>query len=209
MLRLTGTFAGVPNGTTIETVEEGPECKKAKLLINYTEHEVTATVLASPVSNSPSTTTTTTPTTRTTGTSTSSSTTTTGAPASGSAETGGPALVTGGNVALKLTCTGPGACKGTVELIARVTEKRSVKRHGKRRVGKRTYEVVIGTASFSLAEGASETLQVHLSSKGMTLLRKAGKKGLRVSLVGNDVKARSLVLKAPKTKPKAKHGNRK
>ncbi len=42
---LTGTFAGVPNGTVIETAEEGPECKKAKLVIEYGEHAVTATVL--------------------------------------------------------------------------------------------------------------------------------------------------------------------
>jgi hypothetical protein len=36
-----------------------------------------------------------------------------------------------------------------------------------------------------------------LSAEGKRLLRKAGKKGLQLSLVGSGIKVRSLVLKAP------------
>ncbi len=117
----------------------------------------------------------------------------------GNAQAGRQAIVTGGSAALELNCAGPGACKGTVKLIARTNETRTVGRHRKRRVVKRTRKVVIGTASFSLAEGASETLHVPLSARGERLLRKAGEKGLQVSLVGSAIQAHSLVLKAPKS----------
>jgi hypothetical protein len=56
---------------------------------------------------------------------------------------------------------------------------------------------VIGTASFSLAKGASETLYVQLSAKGEQVLRTAGKKGIQVSLAGSDITVRPVLLKAP------------
>jgi alpha-tubulin suppressor-like RCC1 family protein len=130
---------------------------------------------------------------------TTTATTTASTPVDAGAEAG-QAIVKGGKAALKLTCAGPGACKGTVKLVARVSEKHTVKRHGKRRVVTRTREVVIVTADFSLTQGASETLNVHLSAKGEQLLRTAGKNGLQVSLAGSGIKTRSLLLRAPKSK---------
>jgi alpha-tubulin suppressor-like RCC1 family protein len=150
------------------------------------------------------TTTTTTPTTGTTstttpttGTTNTTSTTSTVASVTGSAEAGGQAIVKGGKAALKLHCTGSGSCKGTVELIALVSQKRIVKLHGKWLVVKRTRKVVIGASSFSLANGASETLDVQLSAKGKKVLRNASKKGLQVSVEGSDIAARAVILKVP------------
>jgi hypothetical protein len=144
--------------------------------------------------------------------------------ATGTAQAGGAAPVKDGVAAIRLTCSGPGACTGTLELIARITHahargrggrRRTVRRHGgprtagrrgRRRGVRRTRNVVIGTAAFSLARGAGETLDVHLSATGRRLLRKAGKRGLRVSVAGSGVEAGSLVLRA--AQPKGGHGKR-
>jgi hypothetical protein len=94
-----------------------------------------------------------------------------------------------GNVAmLKLTCTGAAACSGTLKLTAQV-------RHGKR-----TTNVTVGTARFSIAVGKSATLHVRLTAKGRSLLGKAGKRGLKVKLAGSGVKGRALVLKTVQAK---------
>jgi hypothetical protein len=118
-------------------------------------------------------------------------------PSTGTAEAGYHAIVKRGKVGLRLTCRGSGACKGSVKLIARVSKRLTVKIDGKPHVVRRTREFVIGTANFSLAHGTAETLRVSLTAKGKELLRRAGKKGLRVSLIGKDIKARSVLLKAP------------
>ena len=98
-----------------------------------------------------------------------------------------------GNVAmLKLTCTGAAACSGTLKLLVPV-------RHGKR-----TTNVTVGTARFSIAVGKSTTLHVRLTAKGRSLLGKADKRGLRVKLAGSGVKARTLVLKTAPAKHKKK-----
>jgi hypothetical protein len=65
---------------------------------------------------------------------------------------------------------------------------------------------VIGSASFSLAKGASEVVRVHLTRAGLGLLRKAGRRGLRVKLAGSDLKPRQVVLRI--AKPTAKHSRR-
>jgi hypothetical protein len=143
--------------------------------------------------------------------------------ATGTAQAGGSAPVKDGVAAIRLTCSGPGACTGTLELIARITHDhaarrgrprtagrhggpRTAGRRGRRRSSRRTRNVVIGTAAFSLARGASETLDVHLSATGQRLLRKAGKRGLRVSVAGSGVRAGPLVLRA--AEPKRGHGKR-
>jgi hypothetical protein len=98
-----------------------------------------------------------------------------------------------GNIAtLKLTCTGAAACSGTLKLVVPV-------RHGKR-----TTNVTAGTARFSIAVGKSATIHVRLTAKGRSLLGKAGKRGLKVTLSGSGVKGRTLVLKTAPAKGKAK-----
>jgi hypothetical protein len=91
------------------------------------------------------------------------------------------------NVALlKLRCTGGGACSGTLQLAVRV------------RRGKRHASVVIGRARFSIAAGKSATVRVRLMSSGRLLLRKAGRRGLKVNLTGAGVQAHSLALTTAK-----------
>jgi Carboxypeptidase regulatory-like domain len=102
------------------------------------------------------------------------------------------ASVKGNSALLKLKCTGGGACAGTLKLAVRTRGK-----HG-------TSSVVIGQAHFSIAAGTSATVHVHLKSKGASLLGKAGKRGLKVTLSGSGVKGRTLTLKTVKAAKKKK-----
>jgi hypothetical protein len=95
---------------------------------------------------------------------------------------------------------GEGPCAGTIKLVARVKVKRVVKRH----VVRRTRNFVIGRARFSIAAGAKSVVSVGLNGKGMALMRKAGKRGLKVQLTGTGVKRRNVLLKAKKVKRKHK-----
>lgn len=90
-----------------------------------------------------------------------------------------------------MRCTASGACSGTVQLIARLTRKHMVKH----RAVTRTWNVVIGESTFSIARGETATLHVKLNGEGKVLLRHAGKRGLKVRLTGSDVQSRVLVLK--------------
>jgi hypothetical protein len=103
---------------------------------------------------------------------------------------GASATVKGNVAMLKLTCTGGGPCSGTLKLLARV------------RQGKRTTTVTVGTARYSIARTKSATIRVPLTAKGRSLLGKAGKRGLKVTLSGSGVKGRALTLKPAKA---AKH----
>jgi Carboxypeptidase regulatory-like domain len=105
---------------------------------------------------------------------------------------GASAIVKGNVAMLKLTCNGGGPCSGTLKLLARV------------RQGKRTTTVTVGTARYSIARTKSATIRVPLTAKGRSLLGKAGKRGLKVTLSGSGVKGRTLVLKAAQAKGKKK-----
>jgi hypothetical protein len=113
------------------------------------------------------------------------------APKAGTAVMVGNGLVEHGTGELLLKCDGEGACKGTVKLVDKIVVK--IRKHGK--VKRKTRTVTVGEASFSIAAGGKETLDVHLTGKGKTLLAKAGKHGLRVALEGTDVKSRKVLLK--------------
>jgi hypothetical protein len=80
------------------------------------------------------------------------------------------AKVKGGKARLKVLCNGPSACEGTLKLGAKLQAK-----------GK---PVVIGSASFSLAPGASTVLEVKLSRKAMLALRIDGHLKARVAGAG-------------------------
>jgi hypothetical protein len=99
------------------------------------------------------------------------------APTEGKAKAAATAKVKSGKAELKLTCKG-GPCKGTVKLTAKVKQ------------GKKTKNLVIGQASFSIAAGASATVKVKLSGpaktelgKGKTLKAKTSGTGLTASTV--------------------------
>jgi len=103
------------------------------------------------------------------------------------------ASVKGNTALLKLSCTGGGACVGTLKLVVRAPGK-----HG-------TSSITIGQAHFSIAADESATVRVHLTSKGASLLAKAAKHRLRVTLSGSGVKGRTLDLKMAKA---TKHGKK-
>ncbi len=102
----------------------------------------------------------------------------------------GAAKVKGSVVTLELRCTGGGACASTLELAVSM------------RKGKRLSSVAIGKTRFSIPANGSATVRVSLLAKGQGLLRRAGKRGLKVKLAGNGVQGRMLVLKASKAAPK-------
>jgi hypothetical protein len=104
-------------------------------------------------------------------------------PAEGQAKASGSATVSAGKAALKLTCSG-GPCKGTLQLTAKV------------RQGKKAKSLVIGKASFSLADGASTTLKVKLSGPAKQELAKG--KALKAKLAGTGIAASAVMLKPAK-----------
>lgn len=106
----------------------------------------------------------------------------------------GVAPVKRGVATIELTCTGMGACTGTIKLLVHLAvSKRVVHRHGRRHMVKRTRAVVIGTATFSIAAGASQVVRVHLSRQGRALMLRTGRRGLQVKIGGSGVNARLLL----------------
>jgi hypothetical protein len=98
----------------------------------------------------------------------------------GKAKASPAAPVKGGKAALKLTCSG-GPCKGTLQLTAKLKQ------------GKKTKNAVIGKASFSLADGASTTLKVKLSSQAKQLLKSG--KALKAKVTGSGIEPGTVKLK--------------
>ncbi len=96
--------------------------------------------------------------------------------------------VKGSVASVTLRCPGPGACSGVLKLVARVVTK-----HGQH---KKTSNLTVGSASFSMAAGKSLTLRVHLTGQGRKLVTKAGRRGLKVNVAGTGVQARGATLKA-------------
>ncbi|HET7418543.1 MAG TPA: hypothetical protein VFJ61_13055 [Solirubrobacterales bacterium] len=94
------------------------------------------------------------------------------------------AFVRKGRVDLKLHCPGALACKGDLRLIARPTKVK----------GKAT-AVSAGSVDFDIPAGGKRTIAVRLNRKGWRLLSVAGKKGVGVRLVGNQIQRRGLLLR--------------
>lgn len=67
--------------------------------------------------------------------------------------------------AVKLTCTGTATCSGKLTLTVKSTTKKGKKKHTKTQT--------IGTATFSIPAGQSQTVMVALSKPGRTLLSAA------------------------------------
>ncbi|MEX2447801.1 MAG: hypothetical protein WD404_03545 [Solirubrobacterales bacterium] len=116
----------------------------------------------------------------------------------GTAFAAGVARVRGALALLRMRCRGQqGArCKGNLRLIARVGSARS-SRKGSR-------NLTIGSTRYSLpAGGPQRTVRARLTGQGRQLLRRAGGRGLRVSLVGRHLKNRALTLRAASHKAQA------
>ena len=101
----------------------------------------------------------------------------------GKAKAAVTAAVKSGKAELKLTCTG-GPCKGTIQLKAKVKQ------------GSKTKNLVIGKASFSIAEGATATLKVKLSGPAKQELAKG--KMLKAKTSGVGITASTVKLKPQK-----------
>jgi Trypsin len=106
------------------------------------------------------------------------------------------AKVKGKTASVSARCEGTVECEGSLKLVARIKERRTVTRNGKRRVLTRTRTIVIGVAAgFHIPPGRVEKLQVHLTSEGTKLVEHAGHAGLKVTVQGSGVTTGSLVLR--------------
>jgi hypothetical protein len=111
-------------------------------------------------------------------------------PGPGTALAAGVAEVRGAMALLRISCRGrQGArCKGVLRLVAPVGGARGSRRKARR--------LVIGSAGFSLPLSSRlRTVRVRLTAQGKRLVRRAGRRGLRVSLVGRGVRKRALRLR--------------
>lgn len=101
-------------------------------------------------------------------------------PGPGTAVVASIAKVKGGKALLKLTCTGEGACKGSLKLTAKIKS------------GGKTKNLTIGKASFSLAAGAKKTIKVKLSGPAKQAV---AKKPLKAKVKGSGVRSSTVKLK--------------
>ena len=101
-------------------------------------------------------------------------------PGPGTAVVASTAKVKGGKALLKLTCTGEGACKGSLKLTAKIKS------------GGKTKNMTIGKASFSLAAGAKKTIKVKLSGPAKQAV---AKKPLKAKVKGSGVRSSTVKLK--------------
>jgi hypothetical protein len=93
-----------------------------------------------------------------------------------------------GRALLRLRCPSTASCSGAVKLIAGTKIRR-----GKHLVGKR---LRIGRSGFAIPPKKTTTVPVPLTPKGLRLVGRAGRKGLRAQLTGPGVKHRIVVLQA-------------
>jgi hypothetical protein len=99
----------------------------------------------------------------------------------------------GSNATVKLRCS-LGSCRGALQLLGRVS--RRVKVHG--RTVTRHVTVVLGTGSFSLAQGATGKAKIHLTAAGRQLLAAARRhprpETLKVTLSGAGTARHNVVV---------------
>jgi hypothetical protein len=87
---------------------------------------------------------------------------------------------------LRLYCPSPAGCEGSLRLIAGMRV-----RHRRHLVGRR---VTIGRASFSIPGGRASTVPVRLNHRGVVLVGRASRRGLKAQLTGPGVRHRVVVL---------------
>ncbi len=122
-------------------------------------------------------------------------------PPAGVAKVGPKAKVKGGKALLQVKCTGTGACSGLIKLSARAPK--APKKKGKSHK-KGSGSVAIGKAHFSIPPGKSKTVAVKLNGKGKALVKQAGAKGLKATVVGTGVSKGSVTLKGQSSGKKKK-----
>ncbi len=102
------------------------------------------------------------------------------------------AKLAGTRTLIELSCVGVGPCKGNLTLTAKAKGMKKAK------------ESVIGTGSFGFLPGTTGIVAIKLTGTGKSLIDKAGKKGLKVSVGGTGLMAGSVTLVGT-AKPHKKH----
>jgi len=98
-----------------------------------------------------------------------------------------------GDALVRIDCASSSPCSGELKLVAKVAERR---RHRRNRAPATHGRIVlVGKASFSLAAGESNDVDVPLTRAGRGLLADAGRGGLRVQLSGTRVEATTIELR--------------
>jgi hypothetical protein len=101
--------------------------------------------------------------------------------------------VTGHRASVKLRCV-VGPCKGTIQLT--ITSVRRQRSHG--RTVTRRVTLIVGSGSFSLAQGASGAATIHLTSQGARMLASAARHAragkLKLALRGAKSSLRTVVV---------------
>jgi hypothetical protein len=103
------------------------------------------------------------------------------------------ASVRGTRADVSIQCPGSTVCHGWVKLVA-AGRRRIIRRDGRVAV-KGSSNVVVGTASFWLGAGASETVKVPLTTKGRALLTQRAGKAVDITLAGSGVESVTLVVR--------------
>jgi hypothetical protein len=110
----------------------------------------------------------------------------------GTPQVSGNVPVTGNIAALKLTCTGPGACKGRIVLKVKIKH------------GKKTETITIGTGSYEIAAGRTATVKIKIVGGQVKSLLNNGKT-VTATYSGQGLKSGTVKLK---TSTKNKKGRR-
>lgn len=100
----------------------------------------------------------------------------------------GVAPVKGAAALMRLRCRGQVACRGIAKLVARVRLRRGARRSAAK-------NIELGRTRFRVPAGRTKALRIRLNRKGRRLLRRAGRRGLRVRLVGRGLRNRAVRLK--------------
>lgn len=109
-----------------------------------------------------------------------------------------------GVVLLSLRCPGSGSCHGVAKLFVKSSQRKS-SRHNSRRKSRRTRNVLLGKARFSVPAGHHTIIRISLLRRGKALLHRASKRGVKVILAGAGIRSRVLQLKSKSHRHPNKH----
>ena len=113
--------------------------------------------------------------------------------ATGTAFAAGQAKVRGGKALLRMRCRG-GECAGVAKLFARVRTAGAARGSARRRA-RRTRNVLIGRSRYRIPAGQAKVVRIGLNRRGRALLRRAGRRGIKATLVGPRLHNRVVRLK--------------
>lgn len=120
----------------------------------------------------------------------------------------GRVFVKGGRVLVRVICR-RGPCGGVLKVFARVPVAGVRKARGSGRAARRTARfALIGKRRLRVVAGAHKVLRIPLNRRGRVLVRRAGRRGLKVRLGGRGVRSRVARLRRFDSKAKRKRAKR-